>query len=473
MIYKNRLIVLTGINNKKNVWAEHDDIQSLVRLLLYSCDISIEGIIAVTSCYLRDGARDKNLQVIYDVIDAYGKCLDNLKVHRDDYPSTEYLKSVSCCGIDRFGMRYKRGFASLKYVDNAGVKLIIDALDKKDDRPIYFAIWGGINTLAQAIWQLHEQRSQQEFDKLLAKIRIYAIADQDAAGLWLRKEYGDKLFYIVSPTSHTTFIDYYRCTWPGISADNDSKGFNNGKRNNQIDFHAVDSTNISPSWIKKNIQDVSPLGKIYPDTCYLMEGDTPSYLSLIPNGLNMPGHPEAGSWGGRYVKRLPNKDEFTTKEIYPIYTNAEDTILGIDGKAYKSAQASIYRWREDFQNDFACRMSWTSSNRYDECSHPPIIKDQIRVIKAKEGRIELSVEATTKDKTPLSYDWFIYKEAGSYEGEISIEDEHFFTCKIDIPKESGGKIISLICKVQDDLSNSANKTRFNSISYARIFIEVE
>lgn len=470
---RNRLIVLTDINDKKIVWAEHDDIQSLVRLLLYSCDISIEGIIAVTSCYLRDGARKENLQVIHDVIDSYGKCLDNLKVHRDGYSSVEYLKSISCCGIDRYGTRYKRGFGSLKYSDNAGVKLIIDALEKNDDRPIFFAIWGGINTLAQAIWQLHELKSSKEFDKLLAKIKIYAIADQDAAGLWLRKEYGDKLFYIVSPTSHNGFKDYYRCTWPGISADNDSKGFNNGKRNKYIDFHAVDDSNIAPSWIKKNIQSISPLGKMYPNTCYIMEGDTPSYLSLIPNGLNIPEHPECGSWGGRYVKRLPKKGEFTTKERYPIYTNAEDKIVGIDGKVYKSAQASIYRWREDFQSDFASRMSWTSSNRYEDCTHPPIIEDQIRIIKTRSGKIEVTLKTKSNDKTPLKYDWFIYKEAGSYEGEVTIDDEHCSTCKINIPKDSCGKVISLICRVQDDLSNTKNKTTFNSISYARVFIKVE
>ena len=48
----------------------------------------------------------------------------------------------------------------------------------------------------------------------------------------------------------------------------------------------------------------------YPDVGYGMEGDTPSYLSLIPNGLNVPEHPDWGGWGGRYEKYIPELFNF-------------------------------------------------------------------------------------------------------------------------------------------------------------------
>jgi hypothetical protein len=38
---------------------------------------------------------------------------------------------------------------------------------------------------------------------------------------------------------------------------------------------------ISKEWLKSNIQ-IGPLGSEYPDVMYGMEGDTPSYLGLIP-----------------------------------------------------------------------------------------------------------------------------------------------------------------------------------------------
>jgi len=42
--YKSRLIVLTDVE------ADPDDTQSMVRLLLYSNEIDVEGLIATTSC---------------------------------------------------------------------------------------------------------------------------------------------------------------------------------------------------------------------------------------------------------------------------------------------------------------------------------------------------------------------------------------------------------------------------------------
>lgn len=48
---------------------------------------------------------------------------------------------------------------------------------------------------------------------------------------------------------------------------------------------------------------------------YGMEGDTPSFLSLVPNGLSVPEHPDRGGCGGRYEKYMPeyssNKSGFT------------------------------------------------------------------------------------------------------------------------------------------------------------------
>lgn len=80
-----------------------------------------------------------------------------------------------------------------------------------------------------------------------------------------------------------------------------------------------------------------------------MEGDTPSYLSLIPNGLNNPERPDWGGWGGRYD--LLNDPEAN------LYLDSVDTVLSpITGEYVTSPQASIWRWREHFQQDFRARM---------------------------------------------------------------------------------------------------------------------
>jgi hypothetical protein len=52
-----KYIVLTDINPSRwNPLVEKDDIQSLIRLLLYANEIEIAGIIPCTSCFLKRGA---------------------------------------------------------------------------------------------------------------------------------------------------------------------------------------------------------------------------------------------------------------------------------------------------------------------------------------------------------------------------------------------------------------------------------
>lgn len=68
----------------------------------------------------------------------------------------------------------------------------------------------------------------------------------------------------------------------------------------------ADNDVVSNKWVADNVQvGHGALGACYPDVAYGMEGDTPSFLSLIPNGLNDPEHPEYGGWGGRYELYKP------------------------------------------------------------------------------------------------------------------------------------------------------------------------
>jgi hypothetical protein len=88
------------------------------------------------------------------------------------------------------------------------------------------------------------------------------------------------------------------------------------------------------------------LGTKYPDVAYGMEGDTPTFMNLISNGLNEPEYPNYGGWGGRYEFYTPTFVEpkpspyvkVTHKEepeSRPIWTNASDSLVSsIDKKSY-------------------------------------------------------------------------------------------------------------------------------------------
>ena len=242
-----------------------------------------------------------------------------------------------------------------------------------------------------------------ELAALVARLRVYAISDQDDAGPWLRREFPD-LSYIVSPSSQDGG-DYARATWTGISGD---RYYRNGE--------GADFTTVDNAWLDRAIRK-GPLGAHYPRYMFIMEGDTPSFLGLIPNGLNAPEHPDWGGWGGRYVLRQP------AGESRPIWTQGGDSFLRTTSadtvNGHTSDQATIWRWRSAFQNDFAARIDWTI-RPYAKANHPPQV-----VIDGDAGDTPLHRKVHTgsrltldardsrdPDHQPLDFEWFVYGEAG-------------------------------------------------------------
>ena len=152
----------------------------------------------------------------------------------------------------------------------------------------------------------------------------------------------------------------------------------------------ADFTTVTNEWLDANIRSKGPLGKVYPQFMFIMEGDTPSFLGLIDNGLNAYRRPDWGGWGGRYVYRQPYG------ETHPIWTQggdefarvtSQDTVIGVDGKQHISDQATIWRWREAFQNDFAARMDWTIAD-FAHANHNPIV-----VVNGQAGTAPIDIDA--------------------------------------------------------------------------------
>ncbi len=448
---KARFIALTDINRG----IEQDDIQSLVRLLLYSNQIDIEGLIACTSCFVKRGARRKHLKIIHDVIDAYEKVRANLLLHEPGFPEADALRVVACTGVPAFGKSEGNGFADAAYDGCPGVKRILDAADREDPRPLWIGLWGGANTLAQAVWTARRQRSDEAFDRFLSKLRIYGISDQDHAAPWLRARFGEKLFYIVSPScaDRSGARDYWRATWPGISADRNRNGSEDGSKGGG--FSGADGEMVGNAWLGKNIISHGVYGKAYPRSRFIMEGDTPSYLGLIPNGLNEPEHPDYGGWGGRYERRVPSATPGLLPENHPIWTNAADTVTGSDGRLHTSPQATIWRWRAAYQNDFAARMDWTVARAYAGANHPQQVRfaHPVRLEAAAGAPVELDASPSfDPDGDALSFHWFFYREAGSPGVTLSLENSDSSRARFvapDIPPEAETLSLHILVEVRD------------------------
>jgi hypothetical protein len=387
---KTRIVVLTDIEN------EPDDAMSMVRFLTYSNQFDIEGLVATTSIHQQNKTAAWRIK---EIVDAYGKVRDNLELHESGYPKSEFLNSIIKEGKPDYGMN-----AVGEGMDSSGSEWLIEAVDKDDPRPVWVTVWGGPNVLAQALWKIRATRSPYELEKFVSKLRVYTISDQDDSGPWIRKNF-PSLFYVCSPGMHDGGA-YHHATWSGISGDTFHARFTGA------DFNIVDNP-----WLDKHIRSKGPLGEQYPHMDFLMEGDTPSFLGLVNNGLNVSERPDWGGWGGRYEFYTPRLQKWHLyAETRPFWSDAKDEVLGIDGNWHSSNHATIWRWREAYQNDFVARMDW-SIKPYDEANHPPVPKlDHPMELTAKKGeRVNLSAEGTTDpDGDKLSYKWIYYDEAGTF-----------------------------------------------------------
>lgn len=465
---KKRFVALTDIYRlPEDKQVEIDDVESMIRLLLYADNIDIEGLIATSSFCLKNGGTEKEKKVILDIIDGYEKVLPNLRVHSKEYPDADYLRSITKHGINVFGKKYGSGFGEDKYSNNEGVRLIMDIMEKEDDRPVWFGLWGGCNTLAQAIWQLEKSHSADQFDKLIRKIRIYGISDQDKGGIWLRERYGERLFYVVSPSNGSGIVllngaGFMGATWTGMCWDG-------GKMADYAKgFEAADTEFVTKEWIRKHICGEGDYQRLYPEPIQGMEGDTPTYLGLIENGLNDMEHPNWGSWGGRYEYKMPDSyPAFCKKEKYLIWTDAVDTYTGKNGSTVSNGVCSLYRWRKDFQHDFEARMQWTLTGDYAGANHAPVVKvDCEKQIRVKPGqKVYISAEGSyDPDDGRLEYEWFEYFEAGTNPEHMVIENPNGARMSCVAPSREG--TTHVILRVTDDGSPSL-------ASYARIIICTE
>ncbi len=440
---KNRIFVLTDISN------EPDDEESLVRFLVYANEYDIEGIVATTSTWLRENPRE---DLIRRQLYAYGLAEENLNLHQPGFPSKENLLKITATGQPNYGMD---GVGDGK--STAGSRLLEQAVDRQDTRPLWISVWGGANTLAQTLYDVRKERSPVEVASFVSKMKVYTISDQDDAGPWVRTEFPD-LFYIVSPST-PDFKEYYRATWTGISGDR------NYKNAPYYEFDLVDNP-----WLEENIISHGPLGNLYPKLEYIMEGDTPSFIGLIKNGLGWHHNPGYGGWAGRYSLFK------VFGESRPIWTNTVDSrdCIEVDGWDHCTAQATIWRWRKHFQHDFAARMDWTVTADFSKANHNPNVvlnelagTQVVHLPSHAGGSISLSARGTTDpDDDLLSYTWFIYEEAGTGSANATLENNNKQETVLNIAEESSEGTIHVILQVEDNGSPSL-------FSYRRAIITVE
>ena len=422
---KPRMVVLTDIalNN-----IEPDDMESTIRLFSHADLFEIEALIATTG-WSNTGGQER-IDLIHTALSAYEKDLPNLKKRSNQqgflkdetvqkigyWPGVEYLRTVTMLGSTKMGMKFIG-----ENNDSEGSRKIIQLADENDNRPIWITVWGGGNTFAQAVWRVQQERTPEQFRAFLHKFRVYTITDQDrpwsqgdtiayakSAHQWLRKFEKDLMFF------------WDECAWK----------------------HQNDTGVKNWEQYATHIQNHGNLGALYPKYKWGVEGDTPSYLHVMPIGLSDPDVPTQGGWSG-YFEWGTGRDGVTQS-----FTNYTGKAYDIGTKYFKYFYPAIF-------NNFAARMDWAKDGKGNRNPVVVVNKDKSLapiLLTSQGGKvIQLDASKTTDpDGNQLSFKWWVLPEAGNYTGEVKLENNNSAVASVSLPTDFAGKTLHIICEVTDN-----------------------
>ncbi len=415
---------------------ELDDLNSMLRLLLYSNEIDIRGLVYSSSQHHWAGNPQLGVEPhrwpepgsvfhIDEAIDAYAECYENLVRHDPAYPSPERLRGIVAWGnVDDVGDMRE---------ETPGSQLIREALLDDEPGQIFLQVWGGPNTIARALKSIEEQyRDAPDWEAVRSRIEAKAVITS----------FGQQ---------DTTFTEYIKPTWPGIENREVATtiwGYFARNVADEADVHLLE-----PGWMRENVSSVGPMGAAYrvwgdgrqmaagfdhedyfglsdltaeqlKDMDYwvwmppqapggfISEGDSSNFALLVANGLRNWEHPTWGGWGGR--QRADPEDPRSS-------TNQGVRDLGPDGTPRDDWAAA--RWLRMFQNDFAARLRWTVTDDPGAANHHPrvVIEEGVDLQRPAGTRVQLTARAVDPDGDQLTYRWWQYREAGTSPVGLELE----------------------------------------------------
>ncbi len=481
---------------------ELDDNNSLIRFLLFSCDVNVEGLIYASSGYHWKGdgkgtkwfvpGREysrfgldtcpceswrwgKNERFIDDAVEAYEKVYPNLKVHNPNYPSPDILKSKI-----RFGNIEFDGDISK---NSPGSDLIKSLM--LDDKPgkLFITAWGGQSTIARALKSIQEQ---------------YEYTTEWEA---IKKKISNKVVLLPSGDQDDTYAKYIKPNW----ADIEYRQFTGGPNYSygaQLRAKPEDSIYLTSSWMKENVSDRGPLGALYrvwgdgkqmvkgdimdyfgfsgytneqlrsmgyavwmpvqQKGSWLGEGDDFTFMNMPGNGLRAYEDGSYGGWGGRQMSK---------QVVNPFSLPASDTSQQAMVSALSSMNKTTSMYPDFFpeaQNDFSARLKWSVTPKYSDANHAPVvtIEGPLNVLASPGETIRLNGKVLDPDGNNVSIKWW-QLQVGTYPNQIDISNANTARAKAIIPKDAvAGQTIHIILEATDNGSPSLTR-------YQRVIITVK
>lgn len=167
--------------------------------------------------------------------------------------------------------------------------------------------------------------------------------------------------------------------------------------------------------------------------------------------------PTYGGWGGRFGI---DTDGAYRNIVSDVFNGEEDSTY------------TLTRWFDDIQDDFAARADWCVES-YENANHRPTVsvKEGLDLTAAPGERVKLHAKAADPDGDRLTYKWWQYFEADTYDGEedgsLSAIGASTDTVSFMVPEDAeDGDTIHMIIEVED---NGAHGMKH----YQRVIVTVE
>jgi Protein of unknown function (DUF1593) len=480
---------------------ELDDNNSLIRFLLYSSDVDVEGLIYASSgfhwkgdgkgtkwfvpgreynrfgldtCPCESWRWAKDEHFIDNAVDAYAKVYTNLKVHDPNYPTPEELKSKIRYGNIEFDGDISK--------NSPGSDLIKSLM--LDDKPgkLFITAWGGQSTIARALKSIQEQ---------------YEYTTQWDA---IKKKISSKVVLLPSGDQDDTYAKYIKPNWPDIEYRQFSGGPNYAY-GAQLRAKPEDSVYLTSSWMKENVSNRGPMGAIYrvwgdgkqmvkgdrmdyfgfsgytneqlrsmgyvvwmpvqEKGSWLGEGDDFTFMNMLGNGLRAYEDGSYGGWGGRVISK---------QTANPFSLSPNDTSQQAMVSALSSFNKNANTYPDFFpaaQQDFAARLKWSVTPKYSDANHEPVvtIEGPLHVLASPGEIIRLNGNVSDPDGNKVSTKWWQFM-AGTYTNQVTISSPDSLRTKVTIAKVAvAGQTIHLILEATDNGSPSLT-------TYQRVIITV-
>jgi hypothetical protein len=185
---------------------------------------------------------------------------------------------------------------------------------------------------------------------------------------------------------------------------------------------------------------------------FISEGDTPTFMNLLDNGLRAYEHASYGGWGGRERPESPGApgappDGGGRGAVIPPRT-------ALVNNAFFAAA----------QHDFAARLKWSVTPTYKSANHEPVVKiNGPLAVSARSGEtVRLRGTVTDPDRNVVTVRWWHYQDASTYPGEIVIPNVTALATTLQIPSDAQpGQTIQVILEATD--SGTPSLTRYQRV----------